>query len=177
MVFLVQVCKLFVNYYTLFFFSFFLFTKLNVNKGGCGKSTLLKVLLGKLFPKSGDVVVLGKAPGMCDYVCVCVITSLFTFIVIIIGTRGHSVPGSAVGYLTYYLFIYLYLLSLYLYLFIFIFYLLFLSFFLGEDVQRDAPHEAARYNDITIDETFQFHGKMQGMSSDQLSKRKKYLYF
>lgn len=43
---------------------------------GCGKSTLLKILLGRLVPEAGEVLVFGRAPG----------------------SRGHRVPGSAVGY-------------------------------------------------------------------------------
>jgi ABC-type multidrug transport system ATPase subunit/ABC-type multidrug transport system permease subunit len=43
---------------------------------GCGKTTLLRLILGRLRPDSGEILVLGKPPY----------------------SKGHAIPGRAVGY-------------------------------------------------------------------------------
>jgi ABC-type multidrug transport system ATPase subunit len=42
---------------------------------GCGKTTLLRLILGRLRPDSGEILVLGKPPY----------------------SKGHAIPGRAVG--------------------------------------------------------------------------------
>jgi ABC-type multidrug transport system ATPase subunit len=44
---------------------------------GCGKTTLLRCIVGRLQLNRGDIIVLGERPG----------------------TRGHQVPGRAVGFM------------------------------------------------------------------------------
>lgn len=41
--------------------------------GGCGKSTLLKVLLGQLYPESGNVNALGRPPGIFSLLLIVII--------------------------------------------------------------------------------------------------------
>lgn len=81
---------------------------------GCGKTTLLKVILGRLVPESGKVLVLGSEPG----------------------SAGSFVPGSAVGY---------------------------------------SPQEIALYSDLTIAETFLFHGRLHGMNRGEIVEKQDWL--